>query len=462
MARRTRSNNSASSKNTDNVDIKIEGVPEVKTENIEVDIDLGSMDEVPNMSTTPTMKEEDTVTNAETVAPAAPAAEYVEDMIDYDDDELTPAVDSGIGSDDAPIDFEGEDIKLEDLKEETTAEEQAEIEATRRVAAEESLMQAKYIMSLGPQTLLTQSDMAGALQLNEVGDTVVVNISVNSVKYEIMWKVAGFEETEPQDVIEQCAALATTQQPTLTVDTAPRKPSFSLRDAAPLSGSTPKAAQFSSKCKFGKFCIRDAACPFDHTIKPKLCTWVNTAQGCTKGFDCEFSHDNEGTKCTRNSSRFTCANGKGCAFKHDDDVREAPAPTSKPKPVAQPTAVAPVQQIQVVDSTPPANAPKGPKATSVPPTNAPTGSKAMSAAPQLGKSAGQKRNRDEDDEGEQAVQRPKLSHDDGNNKHRTVKQHRGRGRGNCRGRGRARGGAGVGAATGGGEFSIKGAAAGGQ
>jgi hypothetical protein len=457
MALRTRSNNSVSFKNTDNVDIKIEEVSRVKTENIEVDIDLGSLNEVPNMSTAPTIKEKDTVTKAETIAPAAPAAEYEEDMIDYGDDELYPAVDSGIGSDDTPIDFEGEDIKLEDIKEEITAEEQAEVEAKQRVAAEESLMQARYIMSLGPQTLLTQSDMAGALQLNEVGDTVIVNVCVNGVKYEITWKVAGFEETEPQDVIDQRAVLATTtQQPALTVDTAPRKPSFSLRDAAPLSGSTLKAAPFTEKCKFGKFCTKGAACPFDHTIKPKLCTWVNTAQGCTKGFECEFSHDNEGTKCTRSPSRFTCANGKGCAFRHDDDVRKASAPSLKPKPVAQSAPPASVQQIQVVDSTPPENAPKGPKAASSPPANAPTGPKANGTAPQLGKGAGQKRNRDDDDEAGNSVQRQKVSHLNGNNSHRAVKQHRGRGRG------RGRGGARVGVATGGGGFSIKGAAAGRQ
>jgi hypothetical protein len=472
MARRTRSKKSASSNRTDNVDIKVEETPEGKIENTEVDIDLGCMDEVPDMSATPTNKQgEEVVAKTESVIPAAPATEYEEDLIDYDDDELLPAVDSGIGSDDTPIDFEDDDIKLEDdiaikhSTEQVTAEEQAEIEATKRVVAEEALVQAKYIMSLGPQTLLTQSDMAGALQLNRVGDTVVVNIAVNGVKYEISWKVTGFEEHEPdpQNVIEQCAALATTQEPTaLTVDTTQRKPSSSLRDAAPLSGSTPKAAHFTAtKCKFGKFCTKGTACPFDHTIKSKLCTWVNTTMGCAKGLKCEFSHDNEGTKCTRGPSRFTCANGKGCAFKHDDDVRKAlaPAPVPKPKLVASPAPTPAPQQIEVVDSTPPANVPKGHKAAISSLANVPTGPKAKGTATQLGQGAGQKRGRGEDDEGDNAVQRQKVSHDhDNNNGHRAVRQHRGRSRGNVRGRGRGRGrgGAGVGAGTGG--FSIKGAA----
>jgi hypothetical protein len=283
-----------------------------------------------------------------------------------------------------------------------------------------------------------------------------VNISVNGVKYEITWKVAGIDESEPQDRIEQCAALATTQQLTaLTVDTTQHKPSVSLCDAAPLSGNTPKAAHFTAKCKFGKFCTKGETCPFDHTIKPKLCTWVNAVQGCTKGFECEFSHDNEGKKCTRSPSRSTCTNSKGCAFKHDDDVRKAPA--LKPKPVAPP---APVQQIKVMDSTPPVNAPKGPKASSALPANALTGHEANSAVQQLGKGAGQKRSRDKDDEAGNAVQRPKLSHDNGDNNRRGVKQHRGRGRGNGRGRGRGRGGASV--SVTGVELRIRGAAAGTQ
>lgn len=465
MGRRTRSSNSASSKK-ETVDIKIEEVPVACTADTEVDIDFDIMDEITNQDIPPTIKEEQVVVKTEPITSATPVAEYEEDIIDYDDDDLAPA---GSNSDDTLIGIEDEDIKLEgngiseepreaaEVTEKTMTEEQAEIEAAERVAAEERLVRAKFVMSLGPQTLLTKSsDMANALQLNAIGDAVTVNISANGVNYEVTWKVAGMDESQPQGTIEQCAALATTPQPAaLTVDTTQRKTS-SLRDAAPLSGSTPSASHLTTKCKYGKWCTKGAACPFDHTIKLKLCTWINTAQGCTKGEGCDFSHENEGTKCTRSSSRFTCANGRGCAFKHHDDVRRAPVPKSK---AVAPPALA--QQTEAVDPTPPANTPNGPKASSSPLPNAPKGPETNGTAPQLSKGAGQKRGRDEEDEAGKSVQRPKLHHDSAiNNHHRGVKQHRGRGRGNGSGRGRGRGGAGV--VAGAGELKIRGAAAGGQ
>jgi hypothetical protein len=379
---------------------------------------------------------------------AAPNDEYLEDLIDYDDDELAPANhDSG---DDTLIGIDDTDIKLEEetteAKNKSMAEEQAENAQSEQTAVAHRLEQAKYVMSLGPQTLFSSSPgLASALQLNDVGDTVTVNAYVNGVTYEISWKVEAFYDEEPQPTVEQPTT-------SLTVDTAPRK--TSLRDAAPLSGPTLFLAHTATKCKFGRACSKGAACLFDHTVKPKLCTWVNTAQGCTKANACECSHENEGVKCTRSTTRFVCANGKGCAFKHGDDINNMP----KVKAVA-----APVEQVKAVKGTPPPNAPTGPKATGTPPTNAPTGPKNNNKnAQQPAKVGGQKRGREQDDDGGNATQDKRVNDSTGNfnagGGHRVVKQHRGRGRGRGNGRSRGRGGGGV---ITGGEFSIKGAATGG-
>ncbi|KAH4046949.1 hypothetical protein HBI29_166040 [Parastagonospora nodorum] len=362
---------------------------------------------------------------------AAPAAEYQEDLIDYDDDELLPAShDSG---DDTLIGLDDTDIKFEDeitvAKDTSLAEQQADHAQGMQEVAEHHLEQAKYMMSMGPQTLLGSSpDMASALQLNNVGDNVTVNVSVDGITYEITWKVAAVHGEQPQPAIEQPAA-------SIAVNTTQRK--TSLRDAPPLSTSANPAARSAVKCKFGSKCNKGTSCTFEHTVKVKLCTWVNTAQGCTKGKACEFSHDNEGAKCTRSTTRSDCANGKGCAFKHGDDVGIA----------VKPKAVAPAAE--QVKTLPPADAPIGPKVANAPPSNAPTGPKGTG-----------KRSRDQDDDGGNETQHKRVNNSTDNFKaggsnNRGVKQYRGRGRGNARAGGRER----VGGALGG-DMRIKDAAGG--
>jgi len=368
---------------------------------------------------------------------AAPVTEYQEDLIDYDDDELVPAGQDG--GDDTLIGLDDVDIKVEDettvVKVKSLADEQADNAQAAQEAADQHLAQAKYMMSMGPQTLLGSSpNMASALQLNDVGDNVTVHVSVNGVTYEVNWKVAAVHGEQHNASI----AVNTTQRKT------------SLRDAPALSTSaTPTpAARSTIKCKFGSKCNKGDSCTFDHTVKAKLCTWVNTAQGCTKGQACEFSHDNEDAKCTRSTTRYGCANGKGCAFKHGDDVGIA----VKPKTVTPPA--------QQAKTAPPTSAPIGSKGANTPPNNAPTGPKSNGPAQQDAKFAGQKRRRDQGDDGSNETQHKRVNNTTGNFKaggsnNRGMKQHRGRGRGNARAGGRGRGGAAPG-----GEMRIKGAAGG--
>jgi hypothetical protein len=356
---------------------------------------------------------------------AAPAAEYQEDLIDYDDELLPASHDSG---DDTLIGLDDTDIKFEDettvAKDTSLVEEQADHAQAMQEVADQHFEQAKYMMSMGPQTLLGSSpDVASALQLNNVGDNVTVSVSVNGITYEITWKVAAIHDEQPQPATS--IAFNTTQRKT------------SLRDAPPLSTSATPAARSAVKCKFGSKCNKGTSCTFDHTVKVKLCTWVNTAQGCTKGKACEFSHDNEGAECTRSTTRSDCANGKGCAFKHGDDVGIA----------VQPKTVAPAAE--QAKTLPPAHAPIGPKVANAPPTNAPTGPKGNG-----------KRSRDQDDDGGNETQHKRFNNStrnfkaDGSN-NRGVKQYRGRGRGNARAGGRGH----VGGVPGG-DMRIKGAAGG--
>lgn len=425
MTRSTRSAVAAAPKDTSATLTSIVEAAVAQAMPVETDIDIDLMDN-PIKDTTVT----------------APVAEYEEDLIDYDDDKLVPAGhDSG---DDTLIGLNDVDIKFEDettvAKVKSLAKEQADNTQAMQEVADQYFAQAKYMMSMGPQTLLGSSpNMASVLQLNNVGDNVNVNVSINGFTYEVTWKVAAVHGEQPQPAIEQPAA-------SFAVNTTQRK--TSLRDASPLSASALPAARSAIKCKFGSKCNKGTSCTFDHTVKVKLCAWVNTAQGCTKGKACEFSHDNEGAKCTRSTTRTGCANGKGCAFKHGDDVGIA----VKPKTVAPPA--------EQVKTAPPTNAPIGPRGGNIPPTNAPTGPKSNGGAQQDAKFAGQKRRRDQDDDGGNETQHKRVNDTTGNFKagssnNRGVEQHQGRGRGNARAGDRGRGGA-----EPGGEMRIKGAAGG--
>jgi hypothetical protein len=343
MVGRTRSNKSTAS-SASNAPAE-EVVTAILTEE-QIDIDL---------SDTPFLPIEKEMALA--MPPTAPAAEYVEDILDFSDDELIPT----------------------NL---TVNAPSAEDEAA--ALASSHLEEAKRVMAWSAETMLTQStNMASALQLHNVGDTVSVQVSAHGVTYDVYWKVAAVT-----------SASSTNPGPLAT-----------------LSATTEPTTRNSIKCKFGKHCNKGSACPFDHTVKPKLCTWINTPMGCMKGVECEFSHEFEGVKCTRSEARYTCANGSRCAYKHGDDGG-----------------------VEVTEDAPEEKQNDGTKQND---GGKEEGEEKKDAAQQV---AGKKRGHE--DGGEDVTpKKQRLGHE---NAERGGKQHRGRGRGrgNGRGRGRGRGGGG--------------------
>jgi hypothetical protein len=207
--------------------------------------------------------------------PTAPAEEYVEDILDFDDDELVPRTETTIES--------------------ATAEVQS---TTTQAPSTSRLHDAKLGMAWSAEMMLTQSpDLASALHLHKVGDAVTVQVTVSGVTYDVCWAVATL-----------------TSEPSV---------SASAKDASTTASApapTPEAPASSSvKCKFGKFCKKGSACAFEHSTKSKLCIWVNTPKGCANGGGCEFSHECEGVKCSKGETRGTCMNGGRCAYKHGDE-----------------------------------------------------------------------------------------------------------------------------------------------
>jgi hypothetical protein len=241
MGSRTPSNNST------------EEVAAILTTEAQIDIDLSH----PALSP---LEEDETI-----AMPTAPAEEYVEDILDFDDDELVPA----------------------NIVKSTTAEEQA---ASAQASDTSRLYDAKLGMAWSAEMMLTQSpDLASALHLHHVGDAITVQISVHGVTYDICWTIAAIT-------------------------------SESSATSAPAHGpASEPPARSAIKCKFGKFCKKGGACAFDHSAKSKLCIWINTPTGCAKGGECEYSHECEGVKCTKGDARGTCMNGSRCAYKHEDN-----------------------------------------------------------------------------------------------------------------------------------------------
>ncbi|KAJ4986748.1 hypothetical protein SVAN01_07807 [Stagonosporopsis vannaccii] len=82
-------------------------------------------------------------------------------------------------------------------------------------------------------------------------------------------------------------------------------------------------------CKYGAEC-HNANCNFDHAgadrrVKiangkhEKLCSMINTENGCQKGDSCWFSHEAVGVACSNGELRTTCPKGSRCFYKHSDD-----------------------------------------------------------------------------------------------------------------------------------------------
>jgi hypothetical protein len=203
--------------------------------------------------------------------PTAPAEEYVENILDFDDDELAPRTETTIES--------------------ATVEVQS---TTTQAPSASRLHDAKLGMAWSVEMMLTQSpDLASALHLHKVGDAVTVQVTVSGVTYDVCWTVATL-----------------TSEPSV---------SASAKDASTTASAPETLTRSSMKCKKGKFCKKGSACAFDHSTKFKLCIWVNTPNGCANGGGCEFSHECEGVKCSKGETRGTCVNGTRCAYKHGDD-----------------------------------------------------------------------------------------------------------------------------------------------
>jgi hypothetical protein len=343
MVGRTRSNKSTASSASN---APVDEVATAIVTDEQIDIDL---------SDTPFLPVEEE--KALAMPPAAPAAKYVEDILDFSDHELIPTKPT---------------VNAPSAEDEPAA------------LASSHLDEAKRVMVWSAETMLTQStDMASALQLHNVGDTVSVQVSAHGVTYDVCWKVAAVTF----DYSTNPGPLAT------------------------LSATTEPTTRSNIKCKFGKHCNKGSTCPFDHTVKPKLCTWINTPMGCMKGVECEFSHEFEGVKCTRSEARYTCANGARCAYKHGDDGG-----------------------VEATEDAPEEKQNDGTKQND---GGKEEGKEKKDVAQQI---AGKKRGH-EDGEEDVTPKKQRLGHE---NAERGEQQHRGRGRGcgNGRGRGRGRGGGG--------------------
>ncbi|KAF2027961.1 hypothetical protein EK21DRAFT_114309 [Setomelanomma holmii] len=221
--------------------------------------------------------------------------EHEEDLIDYDDDDL----DVPIGT--ADVKNEHRDINLEVvIAAPDTHEDQAVTFPEEATEASNTMYEhAKYAMIWGTTALLTKNpELATALGLNDVENTVTVDVSQNGFTYEVIWKVKGIENSNgaPEEV-----SIASTEA---QKDTAIEKSTTTELIATSTAAAT--TATYPSKSR-----------------SMKLCVYVNTPQGCSGGSRCEFSHEKEGKKCTSSDKRMMCPNGRKCAFKHWDDFKSA-------------------------------------------------------------------------------------------------------------------------------------------
>jgi hypothetical protein len=348
MAKRARSNTSASQTSQDAKRSASAGASAPKSASASASV-------AAEIAPLPVVNEEEpTLPAVDEEAPNMPA-EAEEDLVDYDDHNLD------VFADDTTL--------VEPEPAEMVEPEAAEPKLTPEQQAAANLEQAKLGMAWSTSTMFSNTpEIASALGLHKIGESAHTEIVVDGVTYAVTWKVVGIEGVE----------------------------------AAPAATATAPAT-FATKCRFGKLCNKGAACPFDHTVKARPCTWVNTLQGCSKGANCEFGHELEGVKCTRSKYRSNCVNGKACAYKHLDDVAQVAKPQEKKDGEKLDGEEEKVEkadgETEKEKHTPPKNAPTGPKLP-----NAPTGPKAANGA-------GQKRGREAGDDGGRQAQRPRGNND---------------------------------------------------
>jgi hypothetical protein len=279
----------------------------------------------------------------EEVATVTTVTEYAEDVIDYDDDDLGPvANDKSVD----PI-LEVEDLLNLDEEIPKVEDEARFVDATKRVDGNETetttevkgdiasnaqqlLAQAKGGLVWSVNMLLTQvPHMPESLHLNAEGDYAEVQVPFNGQIIEVSWKIAGTYDRTKTDGAENTEAAANGQTGATATNVESAEVTPAESDDAINNGGTPPATSADgaplTRCKFGKFCAKGKDCPYDHTIKKKLCVWVNSLQGCAQGDACEFSHEIAGVPCTRSTTRSMCQNGRSCAYQHQDDQAWTPA-----------------------------------------------------------------------------------------------------------------------------------------
>tara|TARA_R110002003_G_scaffold149_3_gene13496 strand:- start:13186 stop:14391 length:1206 start_codon:yes stop_codon:yes gene_type:complete len=315
MARRTRSStaNSRASKEANSAKTAANAASTTTIGDPPVDIDL-STEDTAAMPTTTTM---------------TPIVEYEEDLIDYDDHDLNAPNGTGapnasiqaatlddedINLDDEEINLDDEEINLDDPIVAPAPAQDQPATATQQLPDPSALVyeQAKSGMIWSTATMLLQTpEIAPALGLNNVGDATTAEVNANGATYEVTWKIIAFDDTPDEPALPPSdPAPSTAPAPNALQTAAPLTPIVTATAAAP-------------KCRFGRFCAKQPNCPFSHAVAAKLCTFVNTAQGCTRGAECEFSHEAAGVKCTRSTTRKACMNGWGCGFRHGDDGANA-------------------------------------------------------------------------------------------------------------------------------------------
>jgi hypothetical protein len=279
----------------------------------------------------------------EEVATVTTVNEYVEDVIDYDDDDLGPvANDKSVD----PI-LEVEDLLNLDEEISKVEEKAPFVDATKRVDknetettteikgdvasdAQQLLAQAKGGLVWSVNMLLTQvPHMPQSLHLNTVGDHSEVEVPFNGQIIEVSWKIAGTYDQTKTDGAGNIEAAANSQTGATATNAESAEVAPAELDQTANNGETHPATSADDtaviRCKFGKFCAKGKDCPYDHTIKKKLCVWVNSLQGCAQGDACVFSHEIAGVTCTRNTTRTMCQNGRSCAYRHQDDQAWTPA-----------------------------------------------------------------------------------------------------------------------------------------
>jgi hypothetical protein len=253
-----------------------------------------------------------------------------------------------------------------------------EEEAIKRQESNEAYSaEGRNIIFKGIETSLQFADLAMWVGVAAVGTTETRHITVDGITIEVTVK---FLEANFDKEIDFADGAGDTVLPT----TEPR-PKFAVNTAfASKSGETPSTRTCNSAtpstviaCRFGVDCKKQATCMFDHSQPPpkKMCSFVNTNMGCSKGSRCIYTHEHEGQMCPFGTVRKDCPNTFKCSFLHMDDdppiKKEELSKFQVPNgPIVCEASAADIAERAAIN-----RASREASAASAPPPNAPTGPK---------------------------------------------------------------------------------------